>query len=532
MLKSGHLRAQIWICIAAFLGGFAWLIYSKVSGFGMLHGDDFLHVGNNAYLRDFSADNVLWMLSNADIDYWRPLSFISHALDYKLWGEDIGGHHITSVFLHWCNAVLVAIVGVTTYQLARNEPPTLLRASFAAIACGVIAATIFVVHPQHVQTTAWIAERKGVLSALFSLLSVWAYLRSQALPHRAPYWSGLALMAFVFALLSKPMAITVPFVLLALDVFPLRRLTWSAGWRVLLSAIWDKLPYFVLTGAVTLYTYAAVRAGGFLNDADMFPLAERIINAARSVWLYPLRWLAPIGLSPIYPVAVLDNSVSFTNLLPLFGLLVVGCAGITLFVRGSGALLAALAIHLVIIAPVLGLISSGPQSSADRYAYLPDVVLCVALAIGLVRLWAQRAALKLVPACAAIAVVIWTFGLIALAQTQVLVFASDKSTHELVKRYYPQWQPYTSYLDGVAAFERGDIERAHTLLLAAVQYNEARHRAHIYLAFVFQRLGDNGLAYEHIKGSTCANSKRSFCNADGSAGTGARRQTASSAGAG
>ncbi|MEM7404596.1 MAG: tetratricopeptide repeat protein [Pseudomonadota bacterium] len=487
-----------WLCAALLLGAGLFTVYANVTTFGLLTGDDVEHIGKNPHLRELTSTNLLWMLTSADVDYWRPLSFLSHALDYQLFGEWMGGHHVTSVLIHWVNAALVVAVVTLCVQLAAGQVSSFAGANGTLKLAALLAGLAFALHPQHVQSTAWLAERKGLLSAMFSLICVYAYLRAHAALTPSRGWSMIAILTMVLALFSKPMAMTLPGVLLALDIYPLRRVSARDHLTRWLRLFFEKLPYLLMSLAVAAYTYAAVRTGGYLNDTEMFPAAERIVNAARSLWLYPLRWLVPVGLAPVYPIAVLDNTITVVNLLPVVGLFVICAVAVSLFRRGRGALLAALVAHCVILLPVLGLISSGPQSSADRYAYLPDVLLSVALGTLLFMLFRAGAPVVTRTAVSVLALS-WLGGLALAAHQYVQVYATDRSMHHLVRTYFPQWRPFARYQAGVSAFEQGDMVGAIRHLEQAVAHNEARPRAAAYLAFAFQRVGDHGRGYELLQ---------------------------------
>lgn len=484
-----------WVAVALLSGASLSAVYLNVAGFGLLTGDDVEHIGRNPHLREWTADNLIWMLTSADVDYWRPASFLSHAIDFQLFGDWLGGHHAMSVFIHWLNALLVIAVVAACVQVGTGERLSFTEAPDALKAAALLAGLAFALHPQHVQSTAWLAERKGLLSATFTLACVYAYLHAHAEQTPSRRWSLAALLMMVLAVFSKPMAMTLPGVLLALDIYPLRRVTVRHGFATWCRLIFEKLPYILMSLAVAGYTYAAMRTGGYLNDTEAFPVAERAVNAARSLWLYPMRWLAPVGLSPVYPMAVLDNSITAVNLLPFIGLFAAVAVAVALFMNGRSALLAALLMHGVILLPVIGLVSSGPQSTADRYAYLPDVILSAALGTILCLLF-RSVMSPVVRFAAGVVVVVWIAGLALSAHQYVQVYASDRSMHHLVKTYYPQWRPFSRYEAGVDAFERGDMVEAIRQLEQAVALNEARPRAAAYLAFAFQRVGDHGRGYE------------------------------------
>jgi protein O-mannosyl-transferase len=468
-------------------------VYADVASFGHLYGDDERHIRENPHVQALTADNLLWMFSSAEIDYWRPLSFLTHAIDYTLWGEYIGGHHITNVVIHGISALLVMGIAWTVWPMVVRRPA--VDTAQWRVAAALMAGLLFAVHPQHVETTAWLAERKGVLSSCFYIAAIWTYLNGRGV---ARSWRLATMLLVVLAMLSKPLAVSLPLALLMLDVYPLRRLTIHTPFRDWLRIGIDKLPYALLALAVSLYTYLAVETGGYLTTTDVFGLSERLVNASRSVWLYLGRFLLPLALVPIYPMAMLDNSLTLVNLIAPTALLVVAVGSLWLFARGKPALIAIAGVHMAMLGPVLGLIHVGLQSSADRYAYLPGAWMAVVAAI--------LSTLTLM-ACRGKPAMRWTMTLalglvlaafMMLARQQVYVWSSGVAMAATVNHHFPQWQPSNSYTRAVHAYQAGDCPTALLLFEVAVAQNQLLERSHMFMADCLQQLGHDRRAQQHM----------------------------------
>ncbi|MEM7404597.1 MAG: tetratricopeptide repeat protein [Pseudomonadota bacterium] len=463
-------------------------VYAQALQFGFLDGDDQRHILDNRYLHDLTLDNLLWIFASAEIDYWRPLSFLTHAIDFALWGENGSGHHLTSLVLHTVNALLV--MAIARFVLTRGGANSLA----AAVGAG-LAGLLFAVHPQNVETAAWLAERKGVLVATFYLATVWAYLRGQGTD---PRWRALAVGFALLAMMSKPLAVSLPFALLMLDIYPLRRLQFRDGWRVWLRVGFDKLPYILLAIGVSLYTYLAVRTGGYLNNTEVLTTTERLINAARSVWVYLGRWFYPLELAPLYPLEVLDNSMKPANLVAPVALLATGVAAVFFWVRGNGVLLCLAGMHLLLIGPALGLVHVGIQSSADRYAYLPDAWVSVTVATLVVFGWQRARALPAVRGALVVLPLAALFGFAIVAQQQVRVWESKSAHNALLKHQFPDWRANAFFQDGLDAYLDKDYGRAAAYFQAAIDHKQLLPRSHMFLAMALQRLGQQAIGRDHV----------------------------------
>jgi tetratricopeptide (TPR) repeat protein len=362
-------RPDIWICLALLLVTLA--VYLPVGHFDFVNFDDPDYVTNNPHVRNgLTVDSVIWALTSTEAANWFPATRLSHLLDVEIFGPRPGGHHFTNALLH-------ALATVFLFAF--------LRAATGADWPSAFVAVLFAVHPLHVESVAWIAERKDVLSAFFWFLALWSYVRRH-------YW--LTLTAFCLGLMSKPMVITLPFVLFLLDIWPLR--------QPLRSALRVKIPMLVISIASAIAAYLVQSSSGAVREVGQFPLGLRLENALLSYAIYTIKMFWPVRLAVFYP---------YPRDLPVWqialsALLLAGISALVLWTRRSRPHLAVGWFwYLGTLVPVIGLIQAGSQARADRYMYLPAVGLSIMLAWGLSELLKGKAAIAAaIVACVAAAV--------------------------------------------------------------------------------------------------------------------------------
>jgi Flp pilus assembly protein TadD len=347
---------------ALLLAALVVLIYAQAGGHDFLVCDDDRYVYDNARVRGgLTADGVAWAFSSTETYNWHPLTWISHMADVSLFGLAPGPHHLVNVFLHAANAILLFLL------LAR-----LTGASWRSF----FAAALFAVHPLHVEPVAWIAERKELLCACFFLLSLLAYERYARHGGTARYLAVVIL--FVLSLLSKPMSVTLPFVLLLLDHWPLGRLALPETDRLPVRRLLvEKIPFFLLSAAACLVTLLAQREGGSVVPLETIPFPWRVANALVSCATYLSQTLWPASLGVYYPHPG-RNLPAWQVVASILLLASVSWAVFRERCRrpwlSTGWLW-----YLVMLLPVVGLIQVGGQARADRYTYLPLVGIFIAV---------------------------------------------------------------------------------------------------------------------------------------------------------
>ena len=378
-------RLDLLIYLALLLATFA--VYAQVRDFDFVNYDDVDFITDNLNVRQgLTAQGLEWALTSRANGNWVPLTWVSHMLDFQFFGPDSGWHHLHNVLLHALAAVMLCI-------FLERATGTRWRSALTAF--------LFALHPLHVQSVAWVSERKDVLSACFWFLTLWLYVRYAERPGTGRYLA--VALGFCLGLMAKPMMVTLPLVLLLLDYWPLARL----GQRDR-KAIWEKLPLLGLAAAAAAIAYLAQKHGEAVN---FIPLVARLANATNSYALYILQTFWPARLAFLYPY---PRAFAFA-FLPLLAegiLLAAVTTGVIVLRRRAPYLLMGWGWFVVTLVPVIGLVQVGDQAHADRYMYIPMVGLLVMLIWGaaemLEKLRAKTLAIPLAAAaCVASAVVSW-----------------------------------------------------------------------------------------------------------------------------
>lgn len=340
-------------------------------------------LANSHVLQGVTWENVTWAFRTTHMGNWHPLTWLSHQLDAEWYGTKPAGHHLTSLVLHALNAGLVFLV--------------LLKMTGAVWRSWLVAA-LFGLHPLHVESVAWVAERKDVLSTLWWILAIWSYVhwcqaRDSNGARMARYY-GISLLCFVAGLMSKPMVVTLPCVLLLLDYWPLRR--WGAvaptGGQPgeFRARLVEKIPFFLLSAATSVITMIAQENVGAMSNLERLPWDYRVINAVISYTEYLRKFLYPADLAALYPF---PDKPSLVHAMLSGMVLVAVTVGAWLLRRTRPYLLIGWLAYLGMLVPVIGLIQVGPQALADRYTYVPLLGIFVALIWGVADLsrgWRRR----------------------------------------------------------------------------------------------------------------------------------------------
>ena len=370
---------MLWISLALIVLNVG--VYAPLRHFDFVKWDDHQYITDNSHvLAGMTWRGVAWAFTTSHGPYWHPLTWLSHMLDAQLFGLNAGGHHATSILLHIATTLLL-------FELLWRATGTLARSAFVA--------ALFAVHPLHVESVAWVAERKDVLSALFWMLTLWAYGWYARRPAVGRYLA--VLVFFACGLMAKPMIVTLPFALLLLDWWPLQRV---ASWRRLVA---EKIPLVAFAAASGVVTFVLQRGQGALPGLDAIPLTLRAVNALTSYVAYMGRMLWPTRLAALYPYpgALPEWWVVCGALLILIGTSIVAIRS----ARRHQYVLVGWFWYLGTLVPVIGLIQSGEQSMADRFLYIPLIGLFVIVAWGgpdLLEHWPQRRVA--LPVAAAIAI--------------------------------------------------------------------------------------------------------------------------------
>lgn len=366
-MESKQNRDTFVVCLLVVVATFA--VYAQVIGFDFINYDDPHYVVDNPRVQQgFSWESIKWAFTTTYASNWHPLTWLSHILDWNLYGPKAGGHHLTNVLLHIASALVLFF----TFRLMTG---TIWRSGFVA--------ALFALHPMHVESVAWVSERKDVLCGLFWMLTMLFYSRyiktwevHERANTTASIYYALALVCFALGLLAKQMLVTLPFVLLLIDIWPFNRLR-SFGWKSLVRLTGEKIPFFVVAAIFVLIAVWSQNAGRAIASVSSLPFDQRFENAVVSYLRYFCKFVWPSNLSVFYPypaVWPLDIFIAGAMFL-LFGFVVAIWR-----LKRNPAIFVGWCWFLGTLVPVIGIIQVGSQSMADRYSYIPFIGLFVIVA--------------------------------------------------------------------------------------------------------------------------------------------------------
>ena len=422
------------------------IVFSPALHDGFVSLDDRRNFLDNAAYRGLGTVQLRWMWTTTLMGHFIPLSWMTLGLDYVLWGMNPTGYHLTNVVLHVANAV--AVYFIARRVLRANNQPALLDTSYRLALAAAAAALLFALHPLRVESVAWVTERRDVLSCLFFLTSIIAYLRSIDSERRHQTWYWLAVVLFICSVLSKATSMTLPAVLLILNVYPLRRIGDRSGgwWTPAARRVYAEIiPFAAIAAAAALVSVLV------LHPPEQLPLLAKLAVSAYSLVFYAWKTIAPFHLSPMYelPAKVDPFAVRF-----LASYVIVAAAGILAWTlrRTWPGFSAAVVTFVVVTLPMLGIVQNGPQIAADRYTYYAAPALTIALAgwlFGRARTFTAPAGL-LVAVLAVLSVLTWN-------QTQIW---HDSATLWTYVAGIDESSSFAQVGLGMLAYDRGDMDGA------------------------------------------------------------------------
>jgi len=456
------------ICIA--LAGVTWLVFSQTLWHDFINYDDPHYVYENTKITGgLSISGIAWAFSHIHSLNWHPMTTISHMLDCQLYGLKAGWHHFTNVLLHTLAAMLLFLA---------------LQQMTGAVWRSAFVAAVFAIHPLRVESVAWIAERKDVLSGVFFMLTLLAYVNYVRLPRIR----GYLVVVFLFAcgLMSKPMLVTLPFVLLLLDYWPLDRIKGQLWKRVA-----EKIPLIALSAVSSVITFLVQKSA--VGQTEELPIFERINNAVVSYVLYIWQMLWPVNLAVFYPHP--ENRLPPWEIVCC--LLVVMCITVAAIALRTHRpyLLTGWLWYLGMLVPVIGLVQVGWQGRADRYTYLPQIGLYIAATWGVANLTAlhrhRRATLSTVAvlviaalsSCAWVQTSYWRNSETLFRHALAVTTNNDVAENNL----------------GIVFLGQGKLDEAISLLQSAVDLRSDNSPAHENLAKALLQKGEVDNALVHYR---------------------------------
>ena len=467
-------------------------VYWQVANHDFIHHDDTQYVSENPHVQaGLTRQSLVWAFTTTQAANWHPLTWLSHMFDCQLYDLNPMGHHLTNLLFHLANTLLLFIV---------------LKQMTGAIWRSGLVAALFALHPLHVESVAWVAERKDVLSTFFWLVTMWTYGRYVAAPGSRRYL--LTLFVFGLGLMAKPMLVTLPFVLLLLDYWPLGR--FQAGpagsndrgrVQVPLSSvetrspssrlIWEKAPFFVVSLASCVVTFLVQQKGGAVETVEAFPLTIRIGNALVSYVSYMGKMIWPQSLAVFYPHP--GTSLPVWQAVAAGLLLIFITIGVIRAGRKRAYLTVGWLWYLGTLVPVIGLVQVGAQALADRYTYVPLIGLFIMISWfipDLLAAWRHRG---IVLGGAAVTVV---SALMVCTWMQLQHWKNDRTLFEhALKVTANNYLAHDSL--GNALAEQGKLDQAITQYNAALRIKPNSLNTHNNLGVAFLEGGDIDQAITH-----------------------------------
>jgi len=477
--------------------------------------DDVQYVTENSMIRSLNTHSLYRMLTSFHASNWHPLTWLSLAIDYTLWDLNPLGYHLINIILHGVNTLLVFFLVIQlklkTKQFNGMPLPfkTPLLISAPALIAPAVTALLFGLHPLHVESVAWVSERKDLLCALFVLLSILSYLSytSSVVERHRLIWFNTCLLLFTLALMSKPMAVTLPIILLLLDIYPLKRLVQSPFKNS--SVLLEKIPFFTLSIASSVITIMAQHTGGALRSLERFSTDARLFNALRTLVFYLKKMIVPVKLVPFYPFPMHIHWLDLQYLLSIILVLTITASCLWMVKKGNYLLFTVWSYYLITLLPVLGIIQVGGQAAADRYTYLSSLSIFTLIGIGVS--WILEKSIlskrkRMLGGLVLLFILIFIF-LSQLTIKQIRVWRNSEILWSYIINAFPfpRSDPLVHYNLGNAYAKKGELDKAISQYKQALILKPHYAEAHNNLGSIYSIKGRWDEAIEEIEQALAIN---------------------------
>jgi len=467
-------------------------VFWQVSSYDFVNLDDPPYITENPHVQEgLSRKSIVWAFSSTEVGLWIPLTWLSFMLDFELHGLNAGGYHLTNLLFHLASTLLLFVT---------------LRQTTGGLWQSAFVAALFALHPLHVESVAWVTERKDVLSTFFWMITMWAYFHYAVRPGIVPYM--LILLAFALGLMAKPMLVSLPFVLLLLDYWPLGRirlgqLPHTGATKSLVTnltskadsqtfrLIWEKVPFFALAAMCSVITLLAEQSDNAVKSLEILPISVRLGNALIAYVSYMGKMIYPKNLAIFYPYVVSN--------LPLWPTVGAGLLLLltTLFVIRAGRGYPFLPVgwfwYLGTLIPVIGLVQVGGQAMADRFTYVPLIGLFIVIAWGVPALMTKLRIQRVVLTIAATAI------LVIMMICSSLQVSYWKNSISLFRHALSVTSNNLVAFDrlGSALADQGEFEKAIENYNEALSIQSSYGLAHYGLSVALARMGKLQEALDH-----------------------------------
>ena len=494
------------------------LIVASCAAFGRILGNDFINFDDNKYITEnnhikegINTKSIEWAFTTAYFSYWHPLTWLSHTLDWSLFGANASGHHLVSLLWHIGSAILL-------FLFLNKTTGSLWPSAFVA--------ALFALHPLRVESVAWASERKDVLSVFFGLASIYAYAYYVESSKLSKYF--LCLILFALSLMAKPMLVTLPFIMLLLDYWPLGR--WQKvlvietvpilvnkgvgkkktkerraessvekktakpvknGRQLIGNLLWEKVPFIFLAMILSIALIWQQQAAGGMVSIQQISFSDRIINAIVSYVSYVGKTFWPVDLAVFYPY---EHSFPIWQILSASLILLGVSIVVVYFAKRTPFFAIGWLWYLSTLFPVIGLLQAGAQAMADRYTYFPSIGIAIIVAWGIVYLLPKEKMRKIIIFPAAIILAALTF--LTWQQCGYWNNSIELFNHTL-QVTKDNYLAQTNL--GVALDAKGKNDQALAHYLSALKINPHYDKAHYNLAMVFKEQGNIEASLKHFQ---------------------------------
>jgi tetratricopeptide (TPR) repeat protein len=474
---------RLGICIS--LAVLTWVVFGQLLQYDFINYDDPRYVYENTNITNgLTIGGIAWAFTHIHSMNWHPLTTISHMLDCQLYGLKPGAHHFTNVLLHSIVAILLFLV-LQQMTGGPSRTGSIWRSAFVA--------AVFAIHPLRVESVAWIAERKDVLSGVFFMLTLLTYIRYVRVPSIGHYLT--VIFMFALGLMCKPMLVTLPFVLLVLDYWPLKRVRSQNSelrtQRNLLALVVEKLPLVALSVVSSVVTFAAQR--GAVGWTEQLPVLARINNAVVTYAAYMWQMLWPVKLAVFYPHP--ESRLPLWEIILCLLLLIGITAAAVVLRKGRPYFITGWLWYVGMLVPVIGLVQVGWQGRADRYTYLPQVGLYIAIAWGIADVtaaWRRQRQILTAGTAIVVALLSWRASVQASywrdSETLFMHALAVTSNNDVAENNL-----------GIVYLQKGKLDAAISLLQAAVDLRADNSPAQENLAKALLQKGQVSEALLHYR---------------------------------
>jgi protein O-mannosyl-transferase len=455
------LRVLVWSILL--VAAVSLWVFRPVLFDGFVHWDDHIYLAELERMGGFSWSSLTWMWTSVQPFYLQPIAWMTHLADYQIWGSNPVGHHATNWILH---GVYVALVGTLVWMLAGKVDPVpsgtahMRRVERLALAMGI--ALVCGIHPLQVESVAWVSARNGLLCSVWMVAALCAYVRADGHGERERGWWWTTVGLYVVALLTKPFAVSLPLVMLALDFYPLRRHAKRGWWRLVLEK-------WFLIALSLVAAMEAIVAQPTLEGLRPYTLGSRVLVAAHGMAFYVWKLMWPAWLSPFYPLSSKVSLRSTEFWVPLLFCVVMTVVAVLLR-RRAPVLLAAWWSYLALLLPVSGLVQVGRQAVADRYAYLAMVPVLLVLGSGVLWIWRHMLVWRIM----VLSVIVAGLPFLGLrTRQQIAVWHDDVSLWNAALAHFPK-DPLANYNLALALVREGRLTDARGPAERTVMYSDPR----------------------------------------------------------